>query len=128
MPLPTWYRILRMFPGAVAGLVLVGFGIYLVVAPASYRNPNDPKMVAYTNSMHPVIIGIGVFMLLIGFGALYFGVRCYNRMPEGLREYTHEQLRLGQALAREIVRLTKPEGFHAWSAKYDDGSKLYVSA
>lgn len=128
MPLPTWYRILRMSPAVIGGLVLVGFGIYLVVAPISYRNPNDPKLVVDANRLHPVVIVIGVAMLLIGLWALYFGVTRFNRMPERLREFSYEQLRLGQSLAAEIVRLSSGDEYHSWSAEYPDGSRLHVSA
>ena len=124
----TWYRIMRTLPGVVFGFIFLGAGTYIALAPVSYRNPNNPKLVAYANSMHPVVIAIGVIAVLAGLGFLYFGVTRYFRMPEYLREFTYEQLRLGRALAREIVRLTSEKDFHHRSVKYDDGSEVSLSA
>jgi len=129
MPLPTWYRFIRASPGVVFGLAALAIGIYLIVAPVSYRDPSNPKMVAYANSMHPVVIAIGAVAALIGLGLTYFGASRYSRMPEALREYSYEQLRLGQALAREIARLT-PDGSGLYSRieGYEDGSKIYIDS
>ena len=115
-------------PAALGGLLLLGGGLYIAIAPTSYRDPNNAKMVAYTNSIHPVVVIMGVIFAAVGLGFLWLAYNAFSNLPLGLREYTYEQLRLGQALAREIIRLTKPEEFHSWSVKYDDGSKLYVSA
>ena len=123
MPLPTWYRVMRALPGVLAGSLFVGIGLYLALAPTSYRDPNNPKMVAYANSMHPVVILMGVAAVLGGLVLLFFGARLFFRLPASLREYTYEQLRLGRMLAREIIRLT-PDEPHYRSVEYDGGGKI----
>lgn len=129
MPLPTWYRFIRTLPAGLVGVFMLAGGIYVAVAPTTYRDPNNPKMVAYTNSIHPVVVVMGVVFAIVGLGLLYFGGSRYFRMPEGLREYTYEQLRLGQALAREIIRLTKdPEEYHLRSLEYEDDSEIRVDS
>ena len=126
MPLPTWYRVMRALPGVLAGSLFVGIGLYLALAPTSYRDPNNPKMVAYANSMHPVVILMGVAAVLGGLVLLFFGARLFFRLPASLREYTYEQLRLGRMLAREIIRLT-PDEPHYRSVEYDGGGKASIS-
>jgi len=128
MPLPTWYRIMRTLPGVVLGLIFLGMSTYFAVSPTTYRDPNNPKLVAYTNSIHPYVVAFMGAIMLGSLALIYFGFTRYFRLPDYLREYSYEQLQLGRALAREIVRLTADGEFHHRSVKYSDGWEISIYA
>lgn len=107
MPLPTWYRFIRALPGVIFGGMALTIGIYLLVTPTSYRDPSNQKLVDYANQMHFVVLIIGALVVLMGLFLLYFGASRFNKLPENLQDYSFEELRLSQAVAREVKHLTR---------------------